>query len=39
MTIAARSGGPDFGRCASDGGGRQNDKRRQALGEIQVAFP
>ena len=38
MTIAARSGGPDFDISASDGGGRQNDKRRQGLGEIQVAF-
>ena len=33
MTIAAKSGGPDFGTSASDGVGRQNNKRRQGLGD------
>ena len=36
--ITARSGGPDFGISASDGGGRQNDKKRQGVGDLN-GFP
>ena len=35
--LATRSGELGFGTSASDGGERQNDRRKQGLGEIPVA--